>query len=326
MLSPIRRRRWIEWQRCSRSFKMRVLIKTFSYFTAISALFVAAVMAQDLRVGLKPGFRDAGVAKLNLELIWSLPKPDGFFDPTAPAGAPFPPERPPERPNDAPPPADDAAATVNPPPPDPAVQSALSFANSDLAFSRDRLIMGSFHGFNMYNVEDPRKARLLVSVVCPGGQGDVSVYGNLLFMSVEQSRGRIDCGTQGVEAPVSNERFRGVRIFDISDLRHPRQVAAVQTCRGSHTHTLVVDPKDPANVYIYVSGTSPVRPVQELAGCSGGDPQADPNTAYFRIDVIKVPLAAPEQAKIVGGPRIFADSAGAIAGLWKGGDHGPGTQ
>ena len=306
---------------------MRVLIKTFSYFTAISALFVAAVMAQDLRVGLKPGFRDAGVAKLNLELIWSLPKPDGFFDPTAPAGAPFPPERPPERPNDAPPPADDAAATVNPPPPDPAVQSALSFANSDLAFSRDRLIMGSFHGFNMYNVEDPRKARLLVSVVCPGGQGDVSVYGNLLFMSVEQTRGRIDCGTQGVEAPVSNERFRGVRIFDISDLRNPRQVAAVQTCRGSHTHTLVVDPKDKSNVYIYGQGTGRVRSAQELAGCSGDAPEKDPSTALFSIDIIQVPLAAPQRAKIVNRPRIFADTAtGNIAGLWRGGDHGPGTQ
>src|SRR5881397_4361060 len=306
---------------------MRVLIKTFSYFTAISALFVAAVMAQDLRVGLKPGFRDAGVAKLNLELIWSLPKPDGFFDPTAPAGAPFPPERPPERPNDAPPPADDAAATVNPPPPDPAAQSALSFANSDLAFSRDRLIMGSFHGFNMYDVEDPKKARLLVSVVCPGGQGDVSVYGNLLFMSVEQTRGRIDCGTQGVEAPVSNERFRGVRIFDISDLRNPKQVAAVQTCRGSHTHTLVTDAKDKANLYIYGSGTGAVRSGEELAGCSAKDPKEDPNTALFSIDVIQVPLAAPQNARIVNRPRIFMDTAsGNIAGLWQGGNHGEGTQ
>src|SRR5213592_231701 len=247
---------------------MKVLIKVFSYFTTILALFVAALMAQDLRVGLKPGFRDAGTAAFNLELIWSLPKPDGFFDPTAPAGAPFPPERPPERPNDAPPPADDAAATVNPPPPDPAVQSALSFANSDLAFSRDRLIMGSFHGFNMYNVEDPRKARLVASVVCPGGQGDVSIYGNLLFMSVEQTRGRIDCGTQGVAPAVSPERFRGVRIFDISNLSNPKQVAAVQTCRGSHTHTLVTDAKDQANIYVYAQGTGRVRSGQELAGCT----------------------------------------------------------
>ena len=146
-------------------------------------------------------------------------------------------------------------------------------------------------------------------------------------MSVEQTRGRIDCGTQGVTDAVSAERFRGVRIFDISDVKKPRQIAAVQTCRGSHTHTLVVDPKDPANVYIYGSGTSTVRSSQELAGCSGADPKMDPDTALFSIDVIQVPLAAPEKARIVNRPRIFSDPrTGAMSGLWPGGDHGPGTQ
>jgi len=164
-------------------------------------------------------------------------------------------------------------------------------------------------------------------VVCPGGQGDVSVYGNLLFMSVEQTRGRVDCGTQGVTEPVSAERFRGVRIFDITDISKPRQVAAVQTCRGSHTHTLVTDPKDKANIYVYGSGTSSVRSGDELAGCSGLDPDKDPNTALFSIDVIKVPLASPEKAAIVNRPRIFADpKSGAIAGLEKGGERGPGSQ
>ena len=153
-------------------------------------------------------------------------------------------------------------------------------------------------------------------MVCPGGQGDVSVYGNLLIMSVEQTRGRVDCGTGGVEAPVSGERFRGVRIFDITDVRKPRQVAAVQTCRGSHTHTLVTDPKDKDNLYVYGSGTSTVRSGDELAGCSSANPKDDPNTALFSIDVIQVPLAAPEKSRIVNRPRIFADPAtGAIAGL-----------
>jgi len=146
-------------------------------------------------------------------------------------------------------------------------------------------------------------------------------------MSVEQTRGRLDCGTQGVATPVSSERFRGVRIFDISDLNRPRQLAAIQTCRGSHTHTLVVDPKDPANLYVYGSGTSSVRSAEELAGCSGLKPEEDPNTALFSIDVIKVPLASPEKAAIVNRPRIFTDpKSGAIAGLEKGGDRGPGTQ
>ncbi len=155
----------------------------------------------------------------------------------------------------------------------------------------------------------------------------MSVHGNLLFMSVEQTRGRVDCGTQGVDDTVSAARFRGVRIFDISDLKKPRQIADVQTCRGSHTHTLVVDPKDHENLYVYGSGTSTVRPGEELAGCSGLDPKEDPNTALFSIDVIQVPLAAPEKAHIVSHPRIFADPAsGAISGLWPGGDHGPGTQ
>ncbi len=152
-------------------------------------------------------------------------------------------------------------------------------------------------------------------MVCPGGQGDLSVYKNLLFMSVEMPNGRLDCGTQGFppdrqppqdkpeQAPervlpaAQKDRFRGVRIFDITDIKNPKQVAAVQTCRGSHTHTLVVDPNDKNNVYIYVSGTSFVRQNEELAGCSGEAPDKDPNTALFRIDVIKVPLAAPQDAQ-----------------------------
>jgi hypothetical protein len=119
------------------------------------------------------------------------------------------------------------------------------------------------------------------------------------------------------------DRFRGVRIFDISDIKNPKQVAAVQTCRGSHTHTLVVDPNDKENVYIYVSGTSFVRQAEELAGCSGEKPDMDPNTALFRIDVIKVPVAAPQDAKVVSSPRVFMDPrTGAMNGLSNGGSHG----
>jgi hypothetical protein len=143
---------------------------------------------------------------------------------------------------------------------------------------------------------------------------------------VEQTRGRLDCGVQGVPTPVSAERFRGIRVFDISDLNKPKQVAAIQTCRGSHTHTLVPDAKDPDNLYVYGSGTSSVRAGEELTGCSGAKPEEDPNTALFSIDVIKVPLAHPEQAAIVNKPRIFADPSGKLNGLWNGGDHGEGTQ
>jgi hypothetical protein len=277
--------------------------------------------AADPRVGLKAGLHDAGTAARNMELVASLPKPDGFFDPKVPAGGPIPPEKDADAP-----PADERPGQPGTPPPPPSVPG-LDFANSDLAFSSNHAVMGSFHGFNTYDVENPKKPRLIGSVACPGGQGDVSIYGNLLFMSVEQTRGRIDCGAQGVQDKASAERFRGVRIFDIRDISKPRQIAAVQTCRGSHTHTLVPDPKDRANLYVYGSGTSTVRPGEELAGCSGQDPKDDPSTSLYSIDVIQVPLAAPEKAHIVNRPRIFADAAtGAISALWPGGDHGPGTQ
>jgi len=291
--------------------------------TAVAASLLLPLAAQehavttgDPRIGLKAGLKDAGEAARNMERIASMGKPEGFYNPKQPAGEPTPPERDPN----LPPPDPNA-------PPDPRFANMLGFANSDLAFSGNHLFMGNFNGFNTYDIERPGRPKLAASVVCPGGQGDVSVHGNLLFMSVEQTRGRIDCGTQGVATPVSAERFRGVRIFDITDINKPKQIAAIQTCRGSHTHTLVTAPGDRANLYIYGSGTGSVRAGEELAGCSGLDPKEDPNTALFSIDVIQVPLAAPQDAKIVNRPRIFADAAtGAVSGLWAGGDHGPGTQ
>jgi hypothetical protein len=224
------------------------------------------------------------------------------------------------------------------PKPTQVVIAQLAFANSDLAFQGNHLFQGNFYGVNIYDISNPAKTTLLTSMVCPGGQGDLSVYKNLLFMSVEMPNGRLDCGTQGFppgpptpagaeqkpsKPAAQKDRFRGVRIFDIADLKNPKQVAAVQTCRGSHTHTLVIDPNDKNNVYIYVSGTSFVRQNEELAGCSGEAPDKDPNTALFRIDVIKVPLAAPQNAQVVSSPRVFIDPrTGALNGLNNGGTHG----
>ncbi len=264
----------------------------------------------DPRANLKPGAvgEKAAEAAWNMELVSNLPKPEGFFDAAAPLGTPPPPPLP-----------EGAPRPVQNP-------NQLSYTNSDLAFTGSHVVVGNYHGFNTYNIERANKPQLIASVVCPGGQGDVSTWGNLLFMSVEQTRGRVDCGLQGVEAPVSTERFRGVRVFDITDLKNPKQVAAVQTCRGSHTHTLVPDPKDKSRIFLYASGTGGVRSGEELVGCSGKDPKDDPNTSLFSIDVIEVPIANPSQARIVNQPRLFASEEGNLAGLWAGGDHGPNTQ
>jgi hypothetical protein len=285
----------------------------------------------DPRAKLTPGLYDAGEAAMGIKHLTLVKKPEAFQIDTAD----------PDNPqvqktlgqlgmND----------TSKIPKPMQSVIAQLAFANSDLAFQGNHLFQGNFYGVNIFDVSNPANATLLTSMVCPGGQGDVSIYKNLLFMSVEMPNGRLDCGTQGFppEPPPTPEeqkekkrrlpaaqkdRFRGVRIFDISDIKNPKQVAAVQTCRGSHTHTLVVDPKDKNNVYIYVSGTSFVRQPEELAGCSGEKPDKDPNTALFRIDVIKVPVAAPQEAKVVSSPRLFIDPrTGALNGLNNGGTHG----
>jgi hypothetical protein len=309
--------------------------------------------ADDPRVGLKGGLYDAGEAAFGLERLTSLPKPPGFAPGnviTSPAASAADPANMPATPA-----AGETASTPHPPAPPP--MSQYGSTNSDLAFSGNHLFVGNYNGINTYDIDNPKEVKLRTSLVCPGGQGDVSVYGHLLFMSAEAMNGRIDCGTQGIPLPAgyvpppppppppppepgkppvrtprpppppSPDRFRGVRIFDISDIAHPKQVAAVQSCRGSHTHSLLIDPKDKDNVYIYISGTGTVRQSEELADCSGGDPKANPNTALFRIDIIKVPLAHPELARIVNSPRIFTDKqTGDIDGLWKGGNHGEGTQ
>jgi hypothetical protein len=257
----------------------------------------------DKREGLTPGKYDAGQAAMNLKLVSSMHQPEGMYDPNA-------------------------------------TGRSLDYANSDLAFGQNGnlVLQGNFHGLIFYNVEDPARVKLETIVACPGGQGDVSIWGHLAFMSVE-SYGRLDCGPgrpapatppaagaanaapagRGAgggrgTAPADPDRMFGVRIFDITDPMKPRQVAGVQTCRGSHTHSIVTDPNDKDNIYIYVSGTAGIRSADEKAGCVA-DPNA-PNTSSFGIDVIKVPLAHPEQAAVVNHAYIFADAnTGQVASL-----------
>ncbi len=272
-----------------------------------------AMLSPDPRVNLSAGYDNAGQASLNMQLLAAMPKPEGFYDPANPQGLPM------SRINDDGEESDDEDAEPRP--------SLLDFANTDIAFAEDVLIAGNYHGFNAYDISNPTSPQLMSSVVCPGGQGDVSVIGDLLIMSVEQNRGRLDCGLTGVAERVSDERFRGIRIFDVSDFTMPVQVAAVQTCRGSHTHTVVSDPDDDNNILVYISGTSYVRPGEELEGCVNDSPFEDAESARFRIEIVQIPLDNPEDARIVARPQVFADpDTGVIAGLWEGGDHGTGTQ
>ena len=276
-------------------------------------------LSNDPRALLSAGFDDAGQVLMNLELMGSLSKPPGFFDPQNPAG--LPPEMPKED--------SDEQAENNEDDEDADEWDRyplLSFANTDMAFFGDVMVAGSYHGFNIYRLAEDGLPKQISSVVCPGGQGDVSIVGDLLIMSVEQTRGRLDCGLEGVNEDISDTRFRGLRIFDISDLTRPVQVGAVQTCRGSHTHSVIAGPDDDGKIIVYNSGTSRVRDEEELQGCIGAIP-GDDRTALFRIDVIEIPVDDPSKSRIVDSPAVFADpEEGILAGLWRGGDHGDETQ
>ena len=189
----------------------------------------------------------------------------------------------------------------------PPADDFVGVTNSDLAFKGPYAIQGNYNGVMIWDISDPTDPSLVMDYLCPASQSDVSVYENLLFVSGEGGGGRLDCGTQGVREAVSQERLRGIRIFDITDINNPEYIANVQTCRGSHTHSVLKDPNDDENIYVYVSGSASIRPDEELPGCSAAAPEEDPNSALFRIEVIKVPLASPEDAAIVSSPRIFED-------------------
>ena len=287
----------------------------------MNALLVG--LSSDPRAGLAAGLDDAGQAIRNLALVASLQKPAGFFDPQNPGA--LPPERPkpdtdePEEEGET-----DVSAKGEEDPDEEDKEDyerypLLSFSNTDMAFAGDVMVAGSYHGFNVYRLSEDQLLQHLSSVVCPGGQGDVSIVGDLLIMSVQETRSRLDCGLEGITEDVSDDRFRGIRIFDISDLTQPRQVGAVQTCRGSHTHS-VVDVND-KRIIVYNSGTSTIRDEEELEGCY--DSPGDMRTALFRIDVIKIPIDDPASAHITSSPAVFADPAdeGVLAGLWRGGEH-----
>jgi hypothetical protein len=253
------------------------LLLTAGLFAAFAAVGVAQQTAApgapnpDPRIGLRAGIQNAAQAAWNLKLIATVPKPAALTNDTNPGD--------------------------------------FLYMNSDIGFTGHYVVQGNFHGLQVWDIANPAKPTMAALFICPEFQNDVSVYHNLLFASGEDFNGRLDCGTTGVPDSVSKDRMRGIRIFDISDIAHPKQITVVQTCRGSHTHTIVTSPADTANVYVYVSGSSPVRSPNELAGCSSLTPDKDPNSELFKIEVIQVPLAHPEQARVVTKPAILADLA-----------------
>ena len=276
-------------------------------------------LSDDPRASLSAGLHDADVAIKNLEIVTSLTKPVGFYDPKNPS------ERYEEKAKDGDKEDDKELKSTENASRDHRYPM-LSFSNTDLAFRDNILVAGSYHGFNIYRIDNAGIPSLVSSVICPGGQGDVSIVENLLIMSVEQTRGRLDCGLQGAGSDPTLERFLGIRIFDISDIRRPKQVGAVQTCRGSHTHSVVSGPGPDGKIIVYNSGTSGVRDQEELGTCIE-DIAGDDRTALFRIDVIEIPIDDPSKSKIVKSPAVFADpETGVLAGLWRGGDHGDNTQ
>jgi hypothetical protein len=254
--------------------RVAIIARSLLGAAAVTALMVPASGAQqtsttnDPRVGLKAGLYDAGTAAKGMELVAHRNKPD-VFHPNDPGG--------------------------------------LTYANSDMAFGGKYLYQGNFSGFQVWDISNPSAPSLANVTSCFTEQGDPSVYRNLLFLSSEDRGGRVDCGPEGVKEAVSKDRMLGIRIYDVSNPAHPRFVTNVQTCRGSHTHTIYPDPKDPGIVYIYVSGLAPVRSAEEMAGCEEAGGVTDPKSALFRVEVIRVPVAHPEQAKIVSSARIFGD-------------------
>ncbi|MFF1512172.1 LVIVD repeat-containing protein [Streptomyces sp. NPDC058326] len=187
-------------------------------------------------------------------------------------------------------------------------KDALKGTNSDLAFQGKYAFAGNYDGFRIFDISDPKAPKTVAQVLCPGSQNDISVSGNLVFLSTDSSRSDNSCASTSQPASVK-ESWEGMKIFDISDIANPKYVAAVETACGSHTHTLVPKGK---NVYVYVSSYSP------------NDAFPDCQRPHDGISVIKVPRKAPEQAAVVSFPVLFPGD-GADGGGNPGGPVNPGV-
>jgi hypothetical protein len=166
--------------------------------------------------------------------------------------------------------------------------------NSDIAFQGRYAFAGNYNGFMIYDISNPRNPTVVSQVQCPGSQNDISVFGDLLFLSTDSSRTDDSCASTGqtAENPLS---WEGMKIFDISNKSAPRYIKSIETKCGSHTHTLV-----PAHrsVYIYVSSYGP------------SDAFPDCKPPHDLISIIKVPLADPTGAALIATPVLFPTDGG----------------
>ena len=185
----------------------------------------------------------------------------------------------------------------------------LTFVNSDMAFGTHYAYQANFAGFQIWDIANPSKPVLTSVVKCITSQGDPSIWGNLLFISAEGAGNRNDCGDGGVQDP--KDHMAGIRIYDVSNPKAPKLIKNVQTCKGSHTNTIVPSPTNKDIIYIYVSGGQAARPETELAGCKNGTDPADPTNSLYQLDIIKVPVKTPEKSVVIPGARIFTGLDGA---------------
>ncbi|MEU0675529.1 hypothetical protein ABZ330_22065 [Streptomyces sp. NPDC006172] len=187
-------------------------------------------------------------------------------------------------------------------------KDALPGTNSDLAFQGKYAFSGNYDGFRIFDISKPKAPKTVAQVLCPGSQNDISVSGDLLFLSTDSSRSDSSCNST-TQPATEKSSWEGIKVFDISDKQNPKYVAAVETACGSHTHTLVPERK---NVYVYVSSYSP----------NAAYPDCQP--PHDGISVIKVPRKAPEKAAVVGFPVLFPGE-GPDGGGNPGGPTNPGV-
>ncbi|MEU3272025.1 hypothetical protein ABZ639_14355 [Saccharomonospora sp. NPDC006951] len=164
---------------------------------------------------------------------------------------------------------------------------------TDIAFTRDHAIVGNYDGFVIYDIRVPHRPRIVSQVLCPGGQNDVSVSGNLLFLSTDYARTNDSCVSDPSNAS-DPSAWEGIKVFDIRDLAAPKYVASVRTDCGSHTHTMVPDRRR-GSVLLYVSSYSPAA---DLPNC---------RPPHDKISIVEVPVKAPQRAEVVATPVLFPD-------------------